>query len=41
MSLEKVSKELFLEILELLDKKLEENRLGLTLNLYRGTVMMN
>lgn len=40
MSLEKVSKELFLEILEALDKKLGENRLGLTLNLYGGTVMM-
>lgn len=40
MSLEKVSKELFSEILEVLDKKLEENRLGLTLNLYGGTVMM-
>ncbi|KLU62417.1 hypothetical protein CEB3_c12780 [Peptococcaceae bacterium CEB3] len=40
MSLDKMSKELFLEILEILDKKLEENRLGLTLNLYGGTVMM-
>lgn len=40
MSLEKVSKELFLEILETLDKKLEENRLELTLNIYGGTVMM-
>ncbi|WP_206812741.1 DUF6036 family nucleotidyltransferase [Paradesulfitobacterium ferrireducens] len=40
MSIEKVSKELFLEILEVLDQKLEENRLELTLNLYGGTVMM-
>lgn len=40
MSIEKVSKELFLEILEVLDKKLEENRLELTLNIYGGTVMM-
>ncbi len=40
MRLEKVSKELFLEILETLDEKLEENRLVLTLNLYGGTVMM-
>lgn len=40
MGLEKVSKELFLEILECLDQKLEENRLELTLNLYGGTVMM-
>lgn len=40
MSLEKISKELFLEILDVLDKKLEENRLELTLNIYGGTVMM-
>ncbi|AEE95424.1 DUF6036 family nucleotidyltransferase [Mahella australiensis] len=40
MGLEKMTKELFLEIMEVLDKKLEENRLKLTLNIYGGTVMM-
>lgn len=40
MTLEKVTKELFLEILEVLDEKLEENKLQLTLNIYDGTVMM-
>lgn len=40
MSLDKVSKELFLEILEVLDQELQENRLELTLNIYGGTVMM-
>ncbi len=35
-----MSKELFLEILEVLNKKLEENRLGLTINIYGGIVMM-
>lgn len=40
MGLEKVSKELFLEILEVLDEKLGENKMELTLNIYGGTVMM-
>lgn len=40
MVLEKISKELFLEILEVLDEHLEANRLELTLNIYGGTVMM-
>lgn len=40
MGLEKVTKELFLEILQVLDEKLGENRLNLTLNIYGGTVMM-
>lgn len=40
MVLEKITKELFLEILDVLDEKLEENRLELTLNIYGGTVMM-
>lgn len=40
MGLAKISKELFLEILYVLDKKLEENRLKLTLNIYGGIVMM-
>jgi len=40
MGLEKVTKELFFEILEVLEQKLEENRLELTINLYGGTVMM-
>lgn len=40
MSLEKVTKEIFLEILEVLDEKLQENMLELTLNIYGGTVMM-
>lgn len=40
MGLEGVTKELFLEILEVLDEKLEENKLELTLNIYGGTVMM-
>ncbi|MDD2498672.1 MAG: DUF6036 family nucleotidyltransferase [Desulfitobacteriaceae bacterium] len=40
MALEKITKELFLEILEVLDEHLEENRLELTLNIYGGTVMM-
>jgi len=38
--MEQVSKELFLEILEGLDKRLEENRLELSINIYGGTVMM-
>lgn len=40
MSFEKLTKELFLEILEVLDEKLGENRLELSLNIYGGTVMM-
>ena len=40
MSSEKVTKELFIEILEVLDEKLQENKLELTLNIYGGTVMM-
>lgn len=40
MRLEKMTKDLFLEILEVLDEKLEENRLELTLNIYGDTVMM-
>ncbi|UFT99963.1 DUF6036 family nucleotidyltransferase [Radiobacillus kanasensis] len=40
MSLEKVTKEIFIEILEVLDKKLQDNKLELTLNIYGGTVMM-
>jgi len=40
MAFEKMTKELFLEILEMLDEKLQENRLELTLNIYGGTVMM-
>ncbi|MDC3413529.1 DUF6036 family nucleotidyltransferase [Aquibacillus sp. 3ASR75-11] len=38
--LEKITKELFLNIMEVLDEKLEENRLKMTLNIYGGTVMM-
>jgi len=40
MSSERLTKELFLEILECLDEKLRENKLELTLNIYGGTVMM-
>lgn len=39
-SLEKITKGLFLNIMEILDEKLGENRLQLTLNIYGGTVMM-
>lgn len=40
MSYEKLTKELFLEILECLDEKLRENKLELSINIYGGTVMM-
>ena len=40
MNSRKITKELFLEILEVLDKKLNENKLKLTINIYGGTVMM-
>lgn len=38
--MENITKELFLEIMEVLDDKLKENKLKLTLNIYGGTVMM-
>ncbi|SHH43690.1 DUF6036 family nucleotidyltransferase [Clostridium grantii] len=40
MSSVKVTKELFIEILEVLDEKLQENKLELILNIYGDTVMM-
>ncbi|WP_188455116.1 DUF6036 family nucleotidyltransferase [Virgibacillus oceani] len=38
--MEKITKELLIEVLEILDEKLEENKLELSLNIYGGTVMM-
>ncbi|GGJ93680.1 hypothetical protein GCM10007063_15270 [Lentibacillus kapialis] len=40
MATEKISKELFLEILDVLDERLGENMLNMSLNIYGGTVMM-
>ncbi|MFD1360783.1 hypothetical protein [Lentibacillus salinarum] len=36
----KITKERFLEILEVLNERLEENKLSMSLNIYGGTVMM-
>ncbi|WP_279146039.1 MULTISPECIES: DUF6036 family nucleotidyltransferase [Clostridium] len=40
MNSTKITKELFLELMEVLDKKLQENKLELSINIYGGIVMM-